>query len=168
MACCSNLHQVKVKEEQNTRVGPTDRFEQSKEKNYPPTSLVTSALCLLLVGRCSLCALCPPSGSRGESRRTGDGNPALLLLCSNWPQQPAAASRSDFLVPKGNAIKNSRFCHTTIFIPENRKDNYYSPSFFSLSRPQETFSSLPHGTLGTNALPTTKYPCSQRNHRHER
>ena len=24
VACCSNLHQVKVKEEQNTRVGPTD------------------------------------------------------------------------------------------------------------------------------------------------
>ena len=85
-----------AKEEQSTRVGPTDNFEQSKEKNYPPTSLVTPALYLLLVGRGSLCALCAPSGRRGESRRAGDGNPALLLLCSNWPQQPAAASRSDF------------------------------------------------------------------------
>ena len=44
-------------EEQNTRVGPSDNLEQSKEKNYPPTSLVASALYLLLVGRKgSLCA----------------------------------------------------------------------------------------------------------------
>ena len=27
------LHQVEAKEEQSTRVGPTDNFEQSKEKN---------------------------------------------------------------------------------------------------------------------------------------
>ena len=41
-----------------------------------------------------------------KSRRAGAGNPALLLFCSNdlpfiiylsnWPQQPAAASRSNF------------------------------------------------------------------------
>ena len=37
-----------AKEEQSTRVGPTDNFEQSKEKNYPPTSLVTSALYLFV------------------------------------------------------------------------------------------------------------------------
>ena len=61
-----------AKEEQSTRVGPTDNFEQSKEKNYPPTSLVTSAWYLLFVGRGSLCALCAPSGRRGESRRAGD------------------------------------------------------------------------------------------------
>ena len=83
-----------AKEEQSTRVGPTDNFEQSKEKNYPPTSLVTSALYLLFVGRGSLCALCAPSGRRGESRRAGDGNPALLLLCSNRPQQPARQRRA--------------------------------------------------------------------------
>ena len=83
-----------AKEEQSTRVGPTDYLiEQSKEKNYPPTSLVTPALYLLLVGRGSLCALCAPSGRRGESRRAGDGNPALLLLCSNRPQQPARQRR---------------------------------------------------------------------------
>ena len=84
-----------AKEEQSTRVGPTDYLiEQSKEKNYPPTSLVTSALYLLFVGRGSLCALCAPSGRRGESRRAGDGNPALLLLCSNRPQQPARQRRA--------------------------------------------------------------------------
>ena len=38
------------KGKESTRVGPTDKFEQSKKENYPPTSLVTSALYLLCVG----------------------------------------------------------------------------------------------------------------------
>ena len=62
----------------------------------PPLSHCSVSFCVL--GRAHSCALCAPSGRRGESRRAGDGNPALLLLCSNWPQQPAAASRSDFLL----------------------------------------------------------------------
>ena len=67
MIAAQILHQrAKAKEEQNTRVGPSDNLEQSKEKNYPPTSLVASALYLLLVGRKgSLCALCAPSGEAG-------------------------------------------------------------------------------------------------------
>ena len=85
-----------TKKKESTRVGPTNKFEQSKEKNYPPTSLVTLLCIFCVLGRAHSCALCAPSGRRGESRRAGDGNPALLLLCSNWPQQPAAASRSDF------------------------------------------------------------------------
>ena len=79
-----------TKKKESTRVGPTDNFEQSKEKNYPPTSLVTLLCIFCVLGRAHSCALCAPSGRRGESRRAGDGNPALLLLCSNWPQQPAA------------------------------------------------------------------------------
>ena len=50
---------------------------------------------LLTLGKMAHSALCvcapSGSGSRGKSRRAGDGNPALLLLCSNWPQQPVAA-----------------------------------------------------------------------------
>ena len=66
MIAAQILHQrAKDKEEQNTRVGPSDNLEQSKEKNYPPTSLVASALCLLLVGRGLLCAMCAPSGEAG-------------------------------------------------------------------------------------------------------
>ena len=33
IAWCSTLQQAEAKEEQSTRVGPTDNFEQSKEKN---------------------------------------------------------------------------------------------------------------------------------------
>jgi hypothetical protein len=74
------LHQrAKDKEEQNTRVGPSDNLEQSKEKNYPPTSLV--ACCI-----CSVSLACWEEGltlrsvrtewrSRDGSRRAGDRNP---------------------------------------------------------------------------------------------
>ena len=61
--------------------------------NHPPP--LSHLLCIFLfVGRGSLCALCAPSGRRGESQRAGDGNPALLLLCSNRPQQPARQRRA--------------------------------------------------------------------------
>ena len=47
--------------------------------------------------------------TQGESRRAGDENPELLLLCSNWPQQPAAAPRSEFSSEEGKTeIPNSR------------------------------------------------------------
>ena len=100
-----HTHQVNRRKRRARESALPTNFEQSKEKNYPPTSLVTLLCIFCVLGRAHSCALCAPSGRRGESRRAGDGNPALLLLCSNWPQQPAAASRSDFLVPKGNAIK---------------------------------------------------------------
>ena len=94
-ACTLILHASpsETKKKESTRVGPTDNFEQSKEKNYPPTSLVTLLCIFCVLGRAHSCALCAPSGRRGESRRAGDGNPALLLLCSNRPQQPARQRR---------------------------------------------------------------------------
>ena len=90
------IHQVNRRKRRARESALPTNFEQSKEKNYPPTSLVTLLCIFCVLGRAHSCALCAPSGRRGESRRAGDGNPALLLLCSNWPQQPAAASRSDF------------------------------------------------------------------------
>ena len=94
------LHQVNRRKRKARESALPTNFEQSKEKNYPPTSLVTLLCIFCVLGRAHSCALCAPSGRRGESRRAGDGNPALLLLCSNWPQQPAAAPRSDFLFVK--------------------------------------------------------------------
>ena len=90
------IHQVNRRKRRARESALPTNFEQSKEKNYPPTSLVTLLCIFCVLGRAHSCALCAPSGRRGESRRAGDGNPALLLLCSNWPQQPAAASRSNF------------------------------------------------------------------------
>ena len=61
-----------AKEEQSTRVGPTDNFEQSKEKNHPPTSLVTSTLYLLCVGKGSLFRSVRTEWTQGgESARRG-------------------------------------------------------------------------------------------------
>ena len=44
----------------------------------PPLSHCSVSFCVL--GRAHSCALCAPSGRRGESRRAGDGNPALLIF----------------------------------------------------------------------------------------
>ena len=55
-----------AEEEQSTRVGPTDNFEQSKEKNYPPTSLVTSALYLFVCWEGLTLALCAHRVDAGE------------------------------------------------------------------------------------------------------
>ena len=55
-----------------------------------PTPLLHLLCIFLLVGKGPLCAL-----NSGKSRRAGDKNPALLLLCSNWPQQPAVAQCND-------------------------------------------------------------------------
>ena len=90
-----HTHQVNRRKRRARESALPTKFEQSKEKNYPPTSLVTLLCIFCVLGRAHSCALCAPSGRGGESRRAGDGNPALLLLCSNRPQQPAAASRSD-------------------------------------------------------------------------
>ena len=107
------LHQVNRRKREARESALPTNFEQSKEKNYPPTSLVTLLCIFCVLGRAHSCALCAPSGRRGESRRAGDGNPALLLLCSNWPQQPAAASRSDFL--RRSSEKNASDCRPKVF-----------------------------------------------------
>ena len=61
-----------TKKKESTRVGPTDKFEQSKEKNYPPTSLVTSALYILCVGKGSLLrSVCTEWTQGRESARRG-------------------------------------------------------------------------------------------------
>ena len=60
-----------AKEEQSTRVGPTDYLiEQSKEKNYPPTSLVTSALYLFVCWEGLTLALCALSYESGATKTT--------------------------------------------------------------------------------------------------
>ena len=87
------IHQVNRRKRRARESALPTKFEQSKEKNYPPTSLVTLLCIFCVLGRAHSCALCAPSGRRGESRRAGDGNPALLLLCSNRPQQPARQRR---------------------------------------------------------------------------
>ena len=79
------IHQVNRRKRRARESALPAKFEQSKEKNYPPTSLVTLLCIFCVLGRAHSCALCAPSGRRGESRRAGDGNPALLLLCSNRP-----------------------------------------------------------------------------------
>ena len=54
------------------RVGPTDNFEQSKEKNYPPTSLVTLLCIFLCVGKGSLLRSVRTEWTQGrESARRG-------------------------------------------------------------------------------------------------
>ena len=88
-----HIHQVNRRKRRARESALPTNFEQSKEKNYPPTSLVTLLCIFCVLGRAHSCALCAPSGRRGESRRAGDGNPALLLLCSNRPQQPARQRR---------------------------------------------------------------------------
>ena len=133
------LHQVNRRKREARESALPTNFEQSKEKNYPPTSLVTLLCIFCVLGRAHSCALCAPSGRRGESRRAGDGNPALLLLCSNWPQQPAAASRSDFLVPKGNAIKKFKILSHYYLYSRKQERRLLLPLFLLLVPPAGNF-----------------------------
>ena len=93
-----HLHQVKQRKRKARESAIPIILNRARKRITHPLPLSHCSVSFCVLGRAHSCALCAPSGRRGESRRAGDGNPALLLLCSNWPQQPAAASRSDFLL----------------------------------------------------------------------